>query len=258
MQLSFVKYQGTGNDFILIDGREAIPILDVRFWCDRRFGIGADGLMILAPSNEADFEMIYYNSDGQLSSMCGNGGRCIAHWAKFLGIGNGNSLRFKAPDGFHEATFTPNGIKLSMNPVMDIHMLSNGDTELNTGSPHYVRQTTSIPANFVAQAQAIRQSPSYIKAGINVNFYQVLSPSELRCRTFERGVEDETLSCGTGVTAVALSYAHAEGLPDGLINVQTEGGPLRVHFIHDQQEQRYHSIFLEGPASFVFQGILNA
>jgi diaminopimelate epimerase len=257
MQLSFVKYQGTGNDFILIDGREAIPTLDVRFWCDRRFGIGADGLMILAPSNEADFEMIYYNSDGQLSSMCGNGGRCIAHWAQSLGIGNGTTLRFKAPDGFHEATFTSEGIKLSMNPVRDILKLTNGDTELNTGSPHYVKQTTSIPPTFIAQARTIRQSAPYNQAGINVNFYQVLGQNELRCRTFERGVEDETLSCGTGVTAVALSYAHAEGLAAGLIHVQTEGGALRVHFIHDQEEHRFHSIFLEGPATFVFQGFLN-
>lgn len=257
MQLAFVKYQGTGNDFILIDGREALPVLDVRFWCDRRFGIGADGLMVLVPSSEADFEMIYYNSDGQLSSMCGNGGRCIAHWAQSLGIGNGNTLRFKAPDGFHEAAFTPQGVKLSMNPVMDIHIFANGDAELNTGSPHYVKQTTSIPHNFVAQAQAIRLSAPYTDAGINVNFYQVLGPNELRCRTFERGVEDETLSCGTGVTAVALSYAHAVGLAAGQVNIQTEGGNLQVHFMHDSKERRYHSIFLEGPATFVFQGILS-
>lgn len=258
MQLPFVKYQGTGNDFILIDGRESIPTLDVRFWCDRRFGIGADGLMVLVPSSEADFEMIYYNSDGQLSSMCGNGGRCIAHWAQSLGIGNGNTLRFKAPDGFHEAAFTPQGVKLSMNPVAHIELLPNGDTVLNTGSPHYVKQTTSLPHHFITQAQAIRMSAPYTDAGINVNFYQVLGPNDLRCRTFERGVEDETLSCGTGVTAVALSYAQSTGLASGLIHVQTEGGALTIHFIHDTDAQIYHSIFLEGPATFVFQGAVVA
>lgn len=258
MHIPFVKYQGTGNDFILIDGRESIPTLDVRFWCDRRFGIGADGLIILAPSDEADFEMIYYNSDGQLSSMCGNGGRCIAHWAQSLGIGNGNTLRFKAPDGFHEATFTANGVKLSMNPVFNIELLPNGDTELNTGSPHYVKQLTLIPDTFVNQAQAIRQSAPYSEAGINVNFYQVISPNVLHCRTFERGVEAETLSCGTGVTAVALSYAQSERLSAGLIHVRTQGGDLQIHFIHDTTAHIYHTIFLEGPATFVFQGVLIA
>jgi diaminopimelate epimerase len=259
MEIPFVKYQGTGNDFILIDGREELPPLDVKFWCDRKFGIGADGLMILAKSNQIDidFEMIYYNSDGNLSSMCGNGGRCIAHWANSLGIGTQEYLRFLAPDGVHEAWIQNEEVKLSMNSVTHIEKLQNGDFTLNTGSPHYVKQHSQIPDTFVSDALAIRLSSPYRKEGINVNFYQALKPSVLECRTFERGVEDETLSCGTGVTAVALTHAEITGMSHGKLSVNTRGGNLIIHF-EKSVGGTFENIFLEGPVKFVFKGILDS
>ncbi len=256
MDIPFVKYQGTGNDFILIDARTHTPNIDVAHWCDRRFGIGADGLMYLKNTSEADFEMIYYNSDGNLSSMCGNGGRCLAHWALELGIGDGHSVRFKAPDGFHTATKTAAGIKLSMNPVSKITSINATDAALDTGSPHYVRKCTHIPPDFVQQARNIRESELYKDAGINVNFYQVIEENQLKCRTFERGVEDETLSCGTGVTAVALAYAQEQGLTAGKIELETRGGTLYISF-EVSEDGTYTHIFLEGPARFVFKGFIS-
>ncbi len=256
MEIPFVKYQGTGNDFILIDARNHTPKLDVAHWCDRRFGIGADGLMYLQNSSEADFEMIYYNSDGNLSSMCGNGGRCLAHWAMELGIGDGNSVHFKAPDGFHTAQKTSNGIELSMNPVPQINTINSTDVSLDTGSPHFVRKCLDIPGNFVEQARDIRQSATYKTAGINVNFYQEINKNHLKCRTFERGVEDETLSCGTGVTAVALAYAREQGLSNGKIEIETQGGILHISF-QSAEDGSYTQISLEGPAQFVFKGFID-
>ena len=259
MEIPFVKYQGTGNDFILIDGREELPTLDVKFWCDRKFGIGADGLMILAKSNQdgIDFEMIYYNSDGNLSSMCGNGGRCIAHWAYSLGIGTQEYLRFLAPDGVHEAWIQNEEVKLSMNSVTHIEKLLNGDFTLNTGSPHYVKQYSQIPDTFVSDAQAIRLSSPYNKEGINVNFFRAIESTVLECRTFERGVEDETLSCGTVVTAVALTYAEITGMNNGKLSVNTKGGNLSIHF-EKSVDSTFENIFLEGPARFVFNGFLHS
>lgn len=255
MDIPFVKYQGTGNDFILIDGREGIPELNVQHWCDRRFGIGADGLMIISNCTEADFEMIYYNSDGKLSSMCGNGGRCIAHWAHQLGIQK-EFITFKAPDGFHSAYIKGNIVKLSMNAVREISQLSDMDTELNTGSPHYVRRVGSFPDNFIEEAKRIRHSDAYNASGINVNFYIENGSNQLTCRTFERGVEDETFSCGTGVTAVALTHANQNHIQEGTIQIQTLGGELNVHFKR-LENGYFDSIFLEGPATFVFKGILS-
>jgi len=260
MEIPFVKYQGTGNDFILLDGRFHIPELDIRFWCDRRFGIGADGLMILAQSEDpkTDFKMIYYNSDGNLSSMCGNGGRCIAHWAHELGIGKNGHLVFQAPDGRHEAWVNGNIVKLSMSDVDQIIQLDNCDVQLNTGSPHYVKKCDYLPDTFVNEAREIRQSDSYKKDGINVNFYVEMDTRILECRTFERGVEDETLSCGTGVSAVALAHAHEKKLNNGKITVKTQGGNLSIYFEHSEGKGIYHNLFLEGPADFVFKGTLEA
>lgn len=260
MEIPFVKYQGTGNDFILIDGRIEMPKLDVKFWCDRKFGIGADGLMILAASKDPhmDFEMIYYNSDGNLSSMCGNGGRCIAHWAHELGIGRDGHIVFNAPDGRHDAWVSNGVVKLSMNDVDQIIPLENNEVQLNTGSPHYVKKCPYLPESFVEEARKIRQSPAYKKEGINVNFYIEKNSHLLECRTFERGVEDETLSCGTGVTAVALAHAQNKQLSNGKITVVTQGGQLAIYFDFLESEGKYHNLFLEGPADFVFKGTLNA
>jgi diaminopimelate epimerase len=255
MHVPFVKYQGTGNDFILIDARKESPKIDVAFWCDRKFGIGADGLMLLKACEDADFEMVYFNSDGRLSSMCGNGGRCIAHWAYQLGIQH-HPIRFKAPDGYHFAFIQGDSVKLSMSDVHQLHHLDTSHCVLNTGSPHFVKKVAHIPESFVQEAKNIRNSEPYLQEGINVNFYEILSLKHLKCRTFERGVEDETLSCGTGVTAVALSYANQQHLESGPIAIETLGGTLKVHFNYNKTNQGYSDIFLEGPATFVFDGFL--
>ena len=213
------KWNSIGNDFLI--SKNSFSKNEIVHLCDRKFGIGADGLMILAKTDQVgiDFEMVYYNSDGNLSSMCGNGGRCIAHWAYSLGIGTHGYVKFLAPDGVHEAWIQNEEVKLSMNSVTHIEKLLNGDFTLNTGSPHYVKQYSQIPDTFVSDAQAIRLSSPYNKEGINVNFFRAIEPTVLECRTFERGVEDETLSCGTGVTAVALTYAEITGLNESQVKV---------------------------------------
>jgi diaminopimelate epimerase len=277
MTLNFVKYQGTGNDFVLVDNRNGvwqaflqsqIPKIHtdekslVAHLCHRQFGIGADGLMLLQHVDGYDFEMVYFNSDGGLSTMCGNGGRCIAAWAFSLGLGD-NSLRFLAPDGVHEATRDQsNGkISLSMNPVAEIKMVGDACWELNTGSPHYVQfQSTALQdLALVDWARSVRYSDAYIPAGINVNAVRVLGRNHIAMRTYERGVENETLSCGTGVTAAAIAYIHGEGEPassdsEHHVQVDTAGGTLEVRFA--ARNGRFEDIQLIGAATFVFQGQL--
>lgn len=255
--IEFVKYHGTGNDFILLDGRtQEIPKLDVAQLCHRRFGIGADGLMIIRNKVGYDFEMVYYNSDGELSSMCGNGGRCIAHWAWKLGIANGtNQLQFWAPDGVHEAIINSDEtVKLSMNDISSFLIINETDIEMDTGSPHYVRVVDTIPEDFIAKAKAIRHQDEYHQKGINVNFYSILKKSHIKGRTFERGVEDETWSCGTGATAMALHYAIQHHITDDKISIETLGGMLNVYF--KSQEDTFTEISLEGPATPVFKGYI--
>ncbi len=257
--IPFVKYQGTGNDFILIDGRFTEYSLDVAKMCDRRFGIGADGLMILKLTEGYDFEMIYYNSDGNLSSMCGNGGRCIAHWAHSLGLSKDGRLSFYAPDGAHEALVEGNWVKLRMIDVLDWEIKSHEVICMNTGSPHFVHfnasnSNESINAfDLVSWAKGIRYSDEYQKEGINVNRAVVTAENALSMRTYERGVEDETYSCGTGVTAAALSYAIMKNLERGEIYVSTRGGDLSVNFEH--KKSGFVNIWLNGPAEFVFNGL---
>jgi len=258
-KIPFVKYQGTGNDFILIDGRTTEYRLDVAKMCDRRFGIGADGLMILKFAEGYDFEMIYFNSDGNLSSMCGNGGRCIAHWARTLGLGNNGRLTFHAPDGPHEAIVEDNWVKLKMIDVHEWEIKSQEVICMNTGSPHYVQfngSTSSEPINdfdLVSWAKGIRYSEEYHEVGINVNRAEITAENSLNMRTYERGVEDETFSCGTGVTAAALSHALLQNIEFGEIHVSTRGGDLSVNFEH--KKSGFVNIWLNGPAEFVFNGI---
>lgn len=258
-KIPFVKYQGTGNDFILIDGRNVEYTLDVAKMCDRRFGIGADGLMILKLADGYDFEMIYYNSDGNLSSMCGNGGRCIAHWANTLGLGNDGKLLFHAPDGPHEAVVDGNWVKLKMIDVQDWEVKSEEVICMNTGSPHFVHltesKTTESIHNFdlLTWAKGIRYSEEFRQAGINVNRAEIIDKNSLRMRTYERGVEDETFSCGTGVTAAALSHALLQNIEFGEIHVSTRGGDLSVNFEH--KKSGFVNIWLNGPAEFVFNGL---
>ena len=258
-KIPFVKYQGTGNDFILIDGRYTEYTLDVAKMCDRRFGIGADGLMILKQTESYDFEMIYYNSDGNLSSMCGNGGRCIAHWAHTLGIGNRGKLSFCAPDGPHEAIVEDNWVKLKMIDVSDWEIKSQEVICMNTGSPHYVKFNSSQSIeplkdfDLVTWAKDIRYSDEYKEVGINVNRVEISAEDSLNMRTYERGVEDETYSCGTGVTAAVLSYAINKNMEIGEVFVSTRGGNLSVNFEH--KKSGFVNIWLNGPAEFVFNGL---
>ncbi len=258
--VNFIKFQGTGNDFILIDGRtmEVPSSLPVKKMCDRNFGIGADGLMILQNKVGYDFEMIYYNSDGNLSSMCGNGGRCIAQWAHQLGIGNINELKFWAPDGEHIALIDSNQVRLKMNNVSSWKIIDENTVEINTGSPHYVHFTENSINDYplLSWAKTIRYNETYANVGINVNITKVIERDYLQMRTYERGVENETLSCGTGVTATVLAHSILHGSMLGntkqMVHMATPGGKLAIEF--EKTETGFENIWLIGPAEEVFSG----
>lgn len=254
--ITFYKYQGTGNDFILIDGREEIPSWSqekIANLCHRRFGIGADGLIILAPDDELDFRMIYYNSDGRESTMCGNGGRCIAKFAHDLGLGN--RFDFRAIDGPHQAEVLGKEVRLQMGDVPEVKA-EGKDWFTDTGSPHHVQFHTDPDAlDLIPAARAIRNNPPYAEKGVNVNFIQG-EGNQWQMRTYERGVEDETYSCGTGVTAAAL-VAHHTGNAQSPISMKTKGGTLSLSFDFDPK-QGYRNIWLQGPALKVFEGQLDA
>ncbi|WP_431136917.1 diaminopimelate epimerase [Psychroserpens mesophilus] len=255
MQLTFYKYQGTGNDFVMIDNRQNIfdknDTKHIAFLCDRRFGIGADGLILLEHHDTADFRMVYYNADGNESSMCGNGGRCITAFAKHLGIIN-DSATFEAIDGLHEATIDNAIVSLKM---QDVSTVENHKTHvfLDTGSPHHVQLETDLKHLDVKSAgSAIRFGRPYHEVGSNVNFVFKNSNDNFSVRTYERGVEDETLSCGTGVTAVALAMHYIGETEKHTITLQTQGGVLKVSF--EKAENGYQNIWLIGPADQVFKG----
>lgn len=253
--MKFVKYQGTGNDFIILDGRnQSYDHLDVKQLCDRRFGIGADGLMILKNHPEYDFEMVYYNSDGNLSSMCGNGGRCLAHFAHSLGLGDQGRLNFIAVDGAHPVFVSGDYAALGMRDTDGWEQRGEDVFILNTGSPHYVWFTTNEPAGFnlIDFAHSVRYSPEFAKSGINVNVVRITGPDSIQMRTYERGVEDETLSCGTGVTAAALALQIKTGNPVPEVKVSTPGGNLTVQSL--RQQHTFINVILSGPAIAVFHG----
>lgn len=256
MNIQFFKYQGTGNDFILIDNRfELFPKNNTKLiekLCDRRFGIGADGLILLENDKFSDFRMVYYNSDGNESSMCGNGGRCIVAFAKQLNVIE-NETTFMAVDGEHYAKISAEGsVSLQMKNVEEIKMASDY-VFLNTGSPHHiilVDDVKSVPVKEIGSQ--IRYSDLYGKAGSNVNFVEVITDSLFAVRTYERGVEDETLSCGTGVTAAAIAMNAIGKTTSTEISLLVEGGELKVTF--KKQGKKYTEVFLIGPATFVFEG----
>ena len=257
MKIKFYKYQGAGNDFVLIDHREsALKNIDTKLvakLCDRRFGIGADGLMFLLSHPDYDFEMVYYNADGNEGSMCGNGGRCLVAFAKQMGVID-KTAAFLATDGFHEAVVKENGwIELKMKDVNSIE--KNADhAVLNTGSPHYIRWEKDIAKTAVYdEGKRIRNSPPFVNEGINVNFVQVHEDA-LSVRTYERGVEAETLSCGTGVTAAAIAASSATtGQQEQ--KILTPGGELKVKF-EKKSDSSFENIWLCGPATFVFSGTI--
>jgi diaminopimelate epimerase len=253
--MHFVKYQGTGNDFIILDGRNGIPSdLRVQYLCDRRFGIGADGLMILQNHSQLDFEMVYYNSDGNLSSMCGNGGRCLAHFANSLGIGKNGVMDFMAVDGPHHAVIEGDDVKLGMKNVNQWEDRGDGIFVLDTGSPHYVRfmEQNIDETDLLDYARSIRYNTEFEKQGINVNIVNITGPNSISMRTYERGVEDETLSCGTGVTASAIAFQLYQNSTIEQVAVQTPGGDLLVY--SEKQNEEFRNIVLAVPAIAVFEG----
>jgi len=254
MTITFYKYQGTGNDFVIIDNRAntvSLTTEQVKYLCDRRFGIGADGLMLLTERLGYDFEMVYYNSDGREGSMCGNGGRCITRFAYDMGVYK-EKYHFMAVDGKHEAILGEHGwVHLKMKDVAGIEN-HHGDAILDTGSPHYVKSINDVMNMDVYRTgKEIRYSKDFEAAGINVNFVEN-DGQKIIVRTYERGVEDETYSCGTGVVAAALVFAHNEN-GFNRIEVQTKGGRLAVEF-DKTGEQSFENIWLCGPAAFVFKG----
>ncbi len=255
--LPFYKYQGTGNDFILVDNRQEIfPKNDPKLiaqLCDRKFGIGADGLMLLENDKKADFKMIYYNADGREGSMCGNGGRCLVDFAHFLGIIDENTS-FLAVDGIHKAVWGKDRIKLQMQDVQEIREKPNY-LFLDTGSPHHVQLVTGLEEFEVGHEGKRLRYGLYGEAGSNINFVEPLDENTFAVRTYERGVEDETLSCGTGVTAVALAMHHLGKATDDAVTLRTKGGELAVYF--RKQGTGYTDITLEGPVEQVFNGTVS-
>lgn len=252
MNLNFFKYQGTGNDFVMIDDRqENLDLADLALIgkiCDRKFGIGADGLILIRNHPEYDFEMIYFNADGS-QSMCGNGARCAVAFAHFLGLIT-EKTKFLAIDGPHEALYDEAQVELKMGNVKGIEASEN-DSFVNTGSPHHVQMVDDVHQYAVVEmGKKIRFQERYAPEGTNVNFVESLGENEVFVRTYERGVENETLSCGTGVTAVALAYGKNKGKQS--IKIQTRGGELSVRFT--EQEGSFSDIWLIGPAKQVFAG----
>ena len=255
MSIPFYKYQGTGNDFVMIDNRQHIFLKNdtklVKQLCDRKFGIGADGLILLENHEDQDFTMVYYNADGNPSSMCGNGGRCIVAFAQELGVIK-NSTTFEAIDGLHEAYIKDGLVHLKMQDVSEIKEYED-HLFLDTGSPHHVQWVNDIEHYDVkSNGAALRYGPLYGKAGSNINFVEATTEG-FRLRTYERGVEDETLSCGTGATAVALAIHKQGKVSHTSIPLQVEGGNLKIEF--EPEGVGYKNIFLIGPAQKVFEGV---
>jgi len=255
MMMTFYKYQGTGNDFIIVDNR--LQTIDksntkrIAMLCDRRFGIGADGFILLENDEMSDFKMVYYNADGNESSMCGNGGRCITAFAKFLGVIK-DKTEFMAIDGLHKAKIEDDIVHLQM---QDVTLVENHKDHLflDTGSPHHVQLVSQLNDYDVkTKGSKIRYGQPYNEAGSNVNFVEQLSNDSFSVRTYERGVEDETLSCGTGVTAVALAMHNSGKTASCKLRLKAVGGELKVTF--NDTGKGYDNIWLVGPAEQVFKG----
>ncbi len=255
MKIPFQKYQATGNDFVMIDNRSnqyAFSKAQIEKICDRRFGVGADGLMLIEKHPTLDFNLVYYNSDGS-QSLCGNGSRAAVMMAATLGLLK-NKTAFNAYDGAHDAELLPSGIvRLKMNPVETVKKMGD-NWFIHTGSPHYLQFVADVK-NYpvVTEGRKIRNSASFKPGGTNVNFIELQGNNTIFVRTYERGVEDETFSCGTGVTAAALAASyHGYTSP---VKVKVKGGELAVEF-KTGQAGTFHEIFLIGPAKMVFEGTL--
>ncbi len=258
MQINFTKYHGAGNDFILVDNRNKVFHIDYKHieqLCNRRFGIGADGLILLENEDGYDFRMRYFNSDGKESSMCGNGGRCIVAFAHQIGVIE-NNTKFIAADGEHFATIISGIVKLKMMNISNIEK-GNDFFYMNTGSPHYVRFIkTHKDFDTYKEGHTIRFSERFKKDGTNVNFVSDISENTINVSTYERGVEDETFACGTGCVASAISKAIIENKASGQYDIITKGGHLKVYF--NKEGSDFNNVYLEGPAVRVFDGLIKA
>lgn len=257
MKHFFYKYQGTGNDFVMIDNRlgafERHNTDLIAHLCNRRTGVGADGLILLETDPDYDFRMVYYNADGKESTMCGNGGRCIVAFANFLGIIEKNT-EFIAIDGPHLARIDAAYVELKMQDVSEVSYNDNYHI-LDTGSPHYVALQSNLQQiDMNLEGSRIRQSPPFDTSGINVNFAEKINGDTFAIRTYERGVEGETLSCGTGATAVAIAMYHSNQTTSKSIHLETQGGVLQVRF--EPLSSSYSDVWLCGPTKQVFKGDL--
>lgn len=256
MKITFYKYQGTGNDFVILDNRNdefsSLSTKQIHRLCDRRFGVGGDGLMLLNNKAGYDFEMLYFNADGHAGSMCGNGGRCITRFVFNMGL-HKYTYMFLATDGVHESEIDKNNlIRLKMNDVSEIDEHASY-VLLNTGSPHLIKFANDVVnVDVVDTGREIRYSKKFAEDGVNVNFVESTGHDSIYVRTYERGVEDETLSCGTGVTAAALVSAH-NPLGFNRVDVVTPGGKLSVEF-NKISDTQFDNIWLCGPAEFVYSG----
>ena len=254
VEIKFYKYQGAGNDFVMIDNREgSFPINTaiIAKLCDRNFGIGGDGLILLENDTESDFKMVYFNSDGNESTMCGNGGRCIVRFAHDLEV-VADKMTFNAIDGLHHAIVDGDTIRLQM---IDVKEVEDHDKYLfmNTGSPHHVEFVKNVKEiDVYTKGKNIRNGAPYYETGSNVNFVEVLPNQTLKIRTYERGVEDETLACGTGITAAAISAYIRGFVKKNNIPVEALGGKLSVNF--DEKNNTFENVWLNGPAVRVFEG----
>lgn len=257
LKIRFFKYQGAGNDFVMLDDRNIRYDLDqaqIAKICNRHFGVGADGLILLRQDEQADFRMVYYNADGRESTMCGNGGRCIAQFAYDLQVVKSSDMTFFAIDGLHHAKILDHAVALQM---VDVGEVQKYPTHyfLNTGSPHHVAFVEALDELDVkTKGKQIRYGAPYFENGSNVNFVEI-QDNILVIRTYERGVEDETLACGTGVTAAAIVAYEQQLITDLPIKVKALGGNLEVNF--EKVNQTYRKVWLTGPAKFVFEGIID-
>jgi len=261
-QIPFVKYHGAGNDFILVDDRslaveQQLTTRSIAHACHRHFGVGADGLMLLQPGSDgADFFMRYYNSDGRVSTFCGNGGRCMVAFGASLGLFN-DRCRFLGTDGWHAGEIITDGfVRLSMQDIDGVETLDLRSFRLDTGSPHYVRFVDDIESvDVFREGRMIRHDERFAPGGLNVNFVQLLDRGNLAIRTYERGVENETLACGTGVVAAAAAAAvYTQEMRDRFA-VEARGGNLAVDFQPVGQGQ-FRDVWLTGPVARVFEGFL--
>ena len=257
MKISFSKYNGAGNDFIVIDNRYnklSLTKSQIFKLCNRNVGIGADGIISIENSDKTDFEILHYTSDGTLGSLCGNGSRCAVSFAYRNKIIN-KETRFEAFDGSHKAEII-NDELIIMQMKLNSKIIENEyGVWLDTGSPHLIVEANNTDIIDVKNAgQSIRYNDFYKEEGVNVNFVEKVSDDVFKIRTYERGVEDETKACGTGSTASAICMNYLGRTKSNEIKMKCQGGDLNIKFINTDDE--FSNISITGPAKFVFEGVI--